>query len=157
MKYLVLASLLVLASCSSKPKKEMDELGKNVQVSEAGDKNLRGSDKGDIPGLKSVNFEFDQAQLSDKDMNQLIENVNWFKQNPKVKLTLEGHCDDKGSNEYNLALGERRALFVKQILQKKGVPADQISVVSYGEEQPVSDNGTEEGQAKNRRVNFVPQ
>jgi peptidoglycan-associated lipoprotein len=157
MKYIIMTALVaILASCSTKQKQETDEVGQNVVVTEAPNDTLRGSDRGDIEGLSSLYFDFDQSGLAESETQRMQENVKWFKANEQKKVTIEGHCDERGSNEYNLALGERRALSVKQMLESQGIDGRRISIVSFGEERPKAPNETEEGQAKNRRVNFVP-
>jgi peptidoglycan-associated lipoprotein len=74
---------------------------------------------------------------------------------PTVKIQIEGHCDERGTNEYNLALGERRANSAKKYLISLGMPADQISTISYGEEKPLDPGHNEEAWAKNRRGHFI--
>ena len=89
-------------------------------------------------------------------MAKLKGNAGWLKTNSKVSLTIEGHCDQKGSNEYNLALGERRAAAIKKILVEMGVPTKRLTTVSFGEEKLISQGESEDAMAKNRRANFVP-
>jgi len=76
--------------------------------------------------------------------------------NAAVKMIIEGHCDQRGSNEYNLSLGERRANAVKQMLVKMGIAADRITTTSFGEEKLIDTGDSEEAMAKNRRANFAP-
>ena len=71
-------------------------------------------------------------------------------------MNIEGHCDQRGSNEYNLSLGERRANSVKKMMVSMGIPANRLTIVSYGEEKPLVHGDSEEAMAKNRRANFVP-
>ncbi|MCU0604781.1 MAG: OmpA family protein, partial [Desulfobacterales bacterium] len=78
-----------------------------------------------------------------------------LKANPNVKVTIEGHCDDRGTNEYNLALGEARARSAKAFLVDMGVPAARMATISYGEERPAVRGDTEEAWVKNRRAHFV--
>lgn len=115
-----------------------------------------GSDSGSIDGLQSVFFEYDKATLSDGEQAKLESNAAWLKQNSAVKMTIEGHCDSRGSNEYNLSLGERRANAVKQMLMGLGISSKRLSTVSFGEEKPLIQSESEEAMAKNRRANFVP-
>ncbi len=89
-------------------------------------------------------------------MAKLRGNAEWLKSNSRVNLTIEGHCDSRGSNEYNLALGERRAAAVKNQLVSLGISANRLTTVSFGEEKPVSRGETEADWAQNRRANFVP-
>jgi peptidoglycan-associated lipoprotein len=105
--------------------------------------------------LKDVFFDFDRAAIRDDQKASLNENVAWLKQNGRAKITLEGHCDERGANEYNLALGERRAKAVKDYLVAAGVAADRIATVSYGEERPFVLGHDESAWKWNRRGHFV--
>ncbi len=116
----------------------------------------QGSDSGSIDGLKTVFFEYDKSVLSSEENAKLSGNADWMKINSSVKLTIEGHCDQKGSNEYNLSLGERRANAIKKILQDMGVPSSRLTTVSFGEEKPLISTDDETAMSKNRRANFVP-
>lgn len=118
--------------------------------------NASGSDSGSINGLQTVHFEFDSSTLTNAETAKLKGNADWMKANGKATLTIEGHCDQKGSNEYNLALGERRAAAVKKLLTGYGIAANRLTTVSFGEEKLVSQGDSEAEMAKNRRANFVP-
>jgi peptidoglycan-associated lipoprotein len=115
-----------------------------------------GSDSGKIEGLFTVHFEYDKATLTSEAKKHLASNAQWIKANPKVKVQVEGHCDNRGTIEYNLALGERRAQSVKKYLQGLGVSGDQLTTISYGEEKPVMSGDSEAAWSKNRRANFLP-
>ena len=115
-----------------------------------------GSDSGKIPGLETVHFAYDKANLSGEDKRILQGNADWIKKNTTYKVQIEGHCDNRGTIEYNLALGERRANSVKAYLVSLGVPAARLSVISYGKEKPVEQGDSEAAYGKNRRANFVP-
>lgn len=115
-----------------------------------------GSDTGTISGLQSVFFDYDKSSLSESEKEKLAANVEWLKKNAAAKMTIEGHCDQRGSNEYNLSLGERRANAVKQMMQSMGVAAARLSTVSFGEEKLLMQGDSEQEMAKNRRANFVP-
>jgi len=108
------------------------------------------------PVLGTIYFEFDQYTLSAEARDTLAENMRYLQANPGSTLVIEGHCDERGSDEYNLALGERRAVAAQQYLISMGVAADSLSTISYGEEKPVDMASTEEAWAKNRRAEFVP-
>ncbi|EAT15631.1 peptidoglycan-associated lipoprotein Pal [Desulfuromonas acetoxidans] len=108
------------------------------------------------PVLGTVYFEFDQYTLSAEARDTLAENMRYLQANPGTTLVIEGHCDERGSDEYNLALGERRAVAAQQYLTSMGVATDRLSTISYGEEKPVDMASTEEAWAKNRRAEFVP-
>lgn len=107
-------------------------------------------------GLARINFAFDSYALSQASRDTLYSNAEYLLKKYKGKITLEGHCDERGSDEYNLALGENRAKAAMNYLLTLGVPADQLSVVSYGEERPLDPGHDEAAWAKNRRVEFTP-
>ncbi len=105
--------------------------------------------------LKTVYFDFDKSDLRPDARRTLEENVQVLQAYPNVKVLLEGHCDERGTVEYNLALGDRRANSVRAFLVSRGILGSRISTVSYGKERPVDPRRTEEAYAKNRRVEFV--
>jgi peptidoglycan-associated lipoprotein len=107
--------------------------------------------------LKDVFFDFDKAVVRPDQQAALTENAAWLKANPGAKLLVEGHCDERGTAEYNLALGERRAKAVKDVLVTAGIPADRISTISYGEERPFVLGHDESAWKWNRRAHFVVQ
>lgn len=115
-----------------------------------------GSDSGSIDGLQTVHFDYDRSSINSSDKSKLKGNAAWMKKNSDVKMTIEGHCDQRGSTEYNLALGERRANAVKQALVGMGVSASRLTTVSYGKEKLIATGDSEADMAKNRRANFVP-
>lgn len=115
-----------------------------------------GSDSGKIPGLETVHFEYDKSSISAENKRILQGNSDWIKKNTNYKVQIEGHCDSRGTIEYNLALGERRANAVKAYLVSLGVPAARLSVISYGKEKPIEAGETESAHVKNRRANFLP-
>jgi peptidoglycan-associated lipoprotein len=105
--------------------------------------------------LKDIHFDFDKYDIRPGDADILKDNAALLMQYPKVKIQAEGHCDERGTNEYNLALGERRANSTKKYLISLGVSSDRISTISYGEEKPLDPRSNEEAWAKNRRGHFV--
>jgi peptidoglycan-associated lipoprotein len=107
--------------------------------------------------LKDVFFDFDKAMVREDQKAALTENISWLKANPGAKILLEGHCDERGTAEYNLALGERRAKAVKDYLVGGGIPADRVSTISYGEERPFVLGHDESAWKWNRRGHFVLQ
>jgi peptidoglycan-associated lipoprotein len=107
--------------------------------------------------VKDILFEYDKAEISATMMAVLQANAGWLKANPNVRFTVEGHCDERGSEEYNLALGDRRANAVKEYLLSQGIAASRMSTVSYGEERPVCRESTEACYALNRRAHFKTQ
>lgn len=107
--------------------------------------------------LMRIYFDFDQYVLTDSAKDQLASNARLLKAAPAVKVQIEGYCDERGSDEYNLALGEKRALATKNYLVSLGVAAGRLSIISYGEEMPLDPANTEEAWAKNRRAEFKAQ
>jgi len=107
--------------------------------------------------LKAVYFDFDKYEIRPDQRPTLQANADKLKAEPlsKFRLLIEGHCDERGTNEYNMALGDRRANAVKQYLISLGVPAARVRTISYGEERPADPGHTEEAWAKNRRCEFV--
>lgn len=107
--------------------------------------------------LKDVFFDFDKSNIRDDQKTALGDNVGWLKANAGAKLLVEGHCDERGTAEYNLALGERRAKTVKDYLVAAGIAADRISTISYGKERPFVLGHDESAWKWNRRGHFVIQ
>ena len=101
-----------------------------------------------------INFEYDQAAVRSADEATLDRKAAVLQANPTVRLTISGHADERGSDEYNLALGNRRAAAAKRYLQNKGVDASRMDVVSYGEERPLNPGHDEAAYAQNRRDEF---
>jgi peptidoglycan-associated lipoprotein len=104
---------------------------------------------------EDIPFEFDSAKLSDQAQQILRAKAEWLRKNPRAQIIIEGHCDERGTNEYNLALGDRRAFAAKTFLVDLGIDQSRITTVSYGEERPLDPGSTEEAWAKNRRDHFV--
>lgn len=105
--------------------------------------------------LATVYFDFDSYLLEAEARDVLSRNAVWFKQNPLVRVVLEGHADERGSDEYNLALSEKRAIAAQKYLESLGVAADRLEVVGYGEEKPAVAAHEESAWSKNRRVEFT--
>jgi len=104
--------------------------------------------------LKDVFFDFDQSNIRDDQKAALNDNVAWVKANSRVKMAVEGHCDERGTAEYNLGLGERRAKAVKDYLVAAGIAADRIATISYGKERPFVLGHDESAWKWNRRGHF---
>ena len=126
------------------------------------------ADTGPVPGSRAdflaqagsdtILFDTDSYDIDSQDQAILTRQAQWLAKYPNVSVTLEGHCDERGTREYNLALGERRANAAKNFLVSAGVPASRISVISYGKERPVATGSDEASWAQNRRaVTVVPQ
>jgi len=105
--------------------------------------------------INPVFFDYDSAELTIDARRTLEENAKWFRQFPGVKIVLEGHCDERGTEEYNLALGDRRAQAARDYLVQLGIRADLMETVSFGEERPFVMGSNEAAWAKNRRAHFT--
>ena len=108
-----------------------------------------------IPELKDIHFDFDKYDIRPDAARTLDANAAWLKSNANHLLLIEGHCDERGTNEYNLALGERRAKAAMNYLVSQGVQASRITIISYGEERPLCTEHTETCWAQNRRDHFL--
>jgi peptidoglycan-associated lipoprotein len=104
--------------------------------------------------LDTIYFEFDQATLSDVARDTLARNADWLRTNADVRIQVEGNADERGTPEYNLALGDRRAAAVKSYLSSLGIDSSRLVTISYGEERPADSGHSEDAWAKNRRVDF---
>ncbi|MEA3332851.1 MAG: peptidoglycan-associated lipoprotein Pal [Pseudomonadota bacterium] len=102
-----------------------------------------------------IYFDFDKSELRHDSRNTLSELAQWMKNNPSVDLRIDGHCDERGSNEYNLALGETRADSARKYLVYLGVSPDRLETMSYGEEKPSCSASSEDCWSKNRRDDFT--
>lgn len=110
----------------------------------------------DLQGLlQKIYFNFDSADLSEDSRSTLSKNAEYLSKQQSVKIRIEGNCDERGSDDYNMALGERRAKAAKDYLVNLGIAADRINTISYGEEKPVDQGHDEAAWAKNRRDEFV--
>lgn len=105
--------------------------------------------------LKEIYFEYDRFDLSSDARDTLKTHADWLKSNPSARVEIEGHTDDRGTNEYNLALGAKRAQSAKDYLATLGIAGNRLSTISYGEELPVCKDATEACWQKNRRARFV--
>ncbi len=104
---------------------------------------------------EDISFEFDSIRLAPEAQEILTQKAAWLRKNPKATVTIEGHCDDRGTNEYNLALGEGRAQSAHAYLVDLGIKETRLNSISYGEERPIVTGQNEEAWARNRRAHFV--
>ena len=154
----LLGVLLMLAACSSTP--ETPPPGAPGGPQSLGGPGGIGSRSG-LPGSQQdleasagdrVFFAFDRSDITPEARETLARQAEWLRRYPNVSATIEGHCDERGTREYNLALGERRAQAVKNVLVALGIPASRISTISYGKERPAVVGSSEEAYAQNRRA-----
>ena len=104
---------------------------------------------------EDVYFEFDSIRLSPEAQEILTQKAAWLRKNIRARVTIEGHCDDRGTNEYNLALGEGRAQSARTFLIDLGIKESRLNSISYGEERPIATGQNEDAWARNRRAHFV--
>ncbi len=105
--------------------------------------------------FEDVHFDFDRFNLRPDALKILDEAVAKLQANPDIRVTLEGHCDSIGTQQYNLALGERRANSARDYLVSRGIAASRLRTVSYGEDRPIADNNNAQGRAQNRRAHLL--
>ncbi|MBW1998138.1 MAG: peptidoglycan-associated lipoprotein Pal [Deltaproteobacteria bacterium] len=101
-----------------------------------------------------IYFDFDKAELKPQARKVLVKKAEWLRKHPEYNVVIEGHCDERGTNEYNLALGERRANAAWRFLNALGISGERMSTISYGEERPLDPRHNPEAWAKNRRDEF---
>jgi peptidoglycan-associated lipoprotein len=152
----MVAFALALSSCKS-AKKTDDEAGGIGQgdLSGADENTLGDSDSGKAMGLKTIYFPYDSSDLDAEGKEILKSNAEILKAKSSLKIQVEGHCDQRGGIQYNVALGEKRANSVKGYLKTLGVAADRIAIISYGKEKPIDSSLTDAAYSKNRRANFA--
>jgi peptidoglycan-associated lipoprotein len=105
--------------------------------------------------LKDIHFDFDKSNIRPGDAKILDTSAGWLKSNPGQIILIEGHCDERGTDAYNLALGERRAKATQDYLVSQGIAARRMTTISYGESRPLCNQHTEECWARNRRAHFL--
>ena len=109
----------------------------------------------DVVMQEDIYFDFDKSTLTAAAQDNLLRKAEWLRENSDATVTIEGHCDERGTNEYNLALGDRRAESAKAFLIDLGIDPSRLTTISYGEERPVDPRNMEEAWSKNRRDHFV--
>ncbi|TDY01673.1 peptidoglycan-associated lipoprotein Pal [Thiohalophilus thiocyanatoxydans] len=172
--YLVLISVvLTLGGCNFGPVKSDAEAeeemadGRDAEVSQEDEDQRFSGDLGGGARMEELNdpdsplstrviyFDFDSSRITDEQREVIDAHADFLSRNPDVEVVLEGHTDERGTREYNLALGERRAQSVEQLLQVQGVSAEQIEVISFGEERPAAMGHDESAWRLNRRVEIL--
>ncbi|MBD3161828.1 MAG: peptidoglycan-associated lipoprotein Pal [Candidatus Eisenbacteria bacterium] len=157
---LVVCALVVAPGCSKKPKPPTDVTQQETPPPEPpsepeAPETDEPADRDPMTEIEDVFFDYDRYNLREDARRTLEQNAQILSNNPDLMLTLEGHCDERGTVEYNLALGERRAQSVKDYLVQFGIDASRLRTISYGEERPFAQGHTESAWSKNRRVHFV--
>lgn len=148
----VIAGAFVAAGCSKAQKPDEGAVPSAVQA----DENATGdSDSGKAMGLQTVRFGYNAFTLSSEGKTTAKANAEILKANPSVKVQVEGHCDQRGGIQYNIALGEKRANATKKYLVDQGITDDRITTISFGKERPLDPGTSEDAYAQNRRANFV--
>ena len=150
----LLGALLLLAACSSPPPEApaAGPPGGPGGAGGIGSTNIVPGSQKDLEASAGdrVFFAFDRSDISAEAREILTRQADWLRRYPNVSVTIEGHCDERGTREYNLALGERRAQAVKNVLVASGIPTSRISTISYGKERPIVVGSNEEAWAQNR-------
>ena len=162
---LMMAALL-LPGCAKKAKPVMEEPEPTIEIEPAPEPEAVPDTAGqalrewqkqmeaDMKLVRTIYFDYDKSNLRKDAQDALSSNAKLIQKYPKWKVTIEGHCDERGTAEYNLALGERRAMSAYRYLVSLGIPDSQLSTVSYGEERPADPGHNEAAWAKNRRDEF---
>ena len=154
----VFASLLLLAACAQTPSDQGGAAGGGAQSAggggaAAGTQITPGSDRDFIVNVGDrIFYDYDKSNIRNDQRATLQKQAEWLKRYPQVQITLEGHCDERGTRDYNLALGERRANSAKDFLVANGIAANRVRVISYGKERPVALGHDEASWAQNRRA-----
>jgi peptidoglycan-associated lipoprotein len=159
---------LLLAGCSSQKPAGAGQVGQAANqgalgqegLGSAGGSSLSQFQKGQLGSneqgpLGDIHFDYNDYTVRPQDGDILHSNADWLQKNPDRHLQIEGHCDDRGSEEYNIALGAKRAQAAKEYLQTLGVASDRMSTISYGKELPLCTEHTEDCWAQNRRDHFA--
>ena len=115
---------------------------------------LTDSDSGNAMGIQTIHFPYDSFEIVGENRDILKSNIQIMKDNPTVNVQIEGHCDERGGIQYNLALGEKRANAVKQQILAGGVAGSRVTTISMGKERPIASGSGEDAWSKNRRANF---
>jgi len=157
---------LSLSGCGSK-----EEVMEDITIEEEAAEEIDRIVDGDIPlydepedtiyvdvlskVFSDIHFEYDQYRVLDRDVYTLDGVAAWMRENPEARLLIEGHCDERGTNEYNMALGEQRALAARRYLVGLGIDSGRLTTISYGEERPIAFGSAEDAWSQNRRGHFA--
>jgi len=149
---MLIAFSFALVGCPSAPEKKPAEPAKKEAAAPA-----QAAAPAPAPAvmLKDINFDFDKFNLKPETREIIKQHADYLTKNADKNVTIEGHCDERGTAEYNIALGERRAKEAMKYLKGLGISEKRMKTVSYGKEKPLDPGQNEEARAKNRRVHFV--
>lgn len=152
LKFAAVASVLLLAACTNKPKAVETAPPPNSMSSSTTSSIVPGSAEDLRVNVgDTVHFDYDAYNITDEGRSVLQRQAAWLAKYPSVRVTIEGHCDERGTREYNLALGARRANAAKEYLVSVGVSAGRVDTISYGKERPICTESDEGCYAQNRR------
>ena len=156
MKFAGLAAVLALAACTTKPKTAEEAPPVAPPPAETSSAVQSSIVAGSIQDFRvnvgdTVHFDYNEYNVTDEDKGILQRQSTWLQRYPQVRVTVEGHCDERGTREYNLALGARRANAVKEYLVSLGVASARLDTISYGKERPICTESDENCWAQNRR------
>lgn len=148
--------LSLTVGCSKKQTVNPEDVGgSGISDSDLGNSGMADSDSGNAMGIQTINFPFDSFEIVGENREKLRQNIALLKNNPTVAVQVEGHCDERGGIQYNLALGEKRADAVRRQLLAGGIAGSRITTISMGKEKPIAMGSDESAWAQNRRANFV--
>jgi peptidoglycan-associated lipoprotein len=156
-KFAAIAAMLMVAACASKPKPMAEAPPPPPSSTTAPPAEVQSSTvPGSLQDFKvnvgdTVHFDYDKYSVRDDDKDLLSRQAAWLQKYPQVRVTVEGHCDERGTREYNLALGARRANAVKEYLVSLGVSSARVDTISYGKERPICTESDESCYSQNRR------
>lgn len=153
-----LVASLAIVGCSKKQTVDNTDAsaGSSAPVTDSDINNSAAdSDSGNAMGIQTIHFPYDSFEITGENKEILKNNIKILKDNPTVNVQIEGHCDDRGGIQYNLALGEKRANAVKSRITAGGIAGSRVTTISMGKDHPVAQGSDEETWAKNRRANFV--
>jgi peptidoglycan-associated lipoprotein len=151
--FLFLICVLFVAGCATKPIiKTQPKPEAPKEEATQNEPGIRYADWQSVDEIKTINFDYDKSDLSSAARDILKENSKFLEANKDINVLVEGHCDERGTTEYNLALGQRRAQAVREYYGKLGISLGRIGTISYGKEKPLDPGHNEDAWAKNRRA-----
>ncbi|MFC1521420.1 OmpA family protein [Elusimicrobiota bacterium] len=156
---LIAILIFTIMSCTKKPVIKQEGITKSAGQEEGTlpdiEASIRGKDFTNITELKSVLFDFDQAYLMETTRRALETNADFLKDHPTIEIRIDGHCDERGTNEYNVGLGQRRARAVRAYYMSLGIPPNRMGTLSWGEEKSACREPSEACWRENRRVDTL--